>query len=130
LTTEKSDTEYLFVYGWLKSEYHHRLPFEMPGKLIGGAWVKGTLYQVADYPGIKLGTQGKVWGELYEVKVNYDWSAMDEYECALPSFTDNPEYRRVITQSYFNATSMSCWVYEYLHPLSPEKRIHSGRFDG
>ena len=127
-TFTMAEPHYLFVYGWLKTEHQHRLPFSMPRKLIGKAWVSGGLYYVAEYPGIRLDETGQVWGELYEVPDEYDWTDMDEYEYALPTVTENAEYQRIQTQAHIDGTSYYCWIYEYLHPLSKDKCIDSGEF--
>ena len=121
-------TEYLFVYGWLKQKYHRDLPFEMPKKKIGDGFVYGKLFYVADYPGLELGGSQLVFGELYEIPTQYDWSEMDHFEQSLPTIVDNPEYERVRATCYLSKEPYNCWVYQYLRDWDQNRLIAGGEF--
>ena len=73
-------------------------------KFLGEATVKGTLFDLGDYPGLLLDTSGQtVFGEVYEVDTE-TLKELDEFEATA-------DYRRFQTTVSVMETSINCWVY-------------------
>jgi gamma-glutamylcyclotransferase (GGCT)/AIG2-like uncharacterized protein YtfP len=120
--------KYLFVYGWLKSKYKNRRNFELPSIQVKKATILGSLYQVAEYPGLVLDQQYEVLGEAILVPTDFDWEIVDSYEHASPLILHNPEYKRVTSYCRIEDQEVQCWVYEYAREVLPETRVQSGDF--
>ena len=119
---------FLFTYGWLKKKYHKQLPFNMPSSFVGEAYTFGSLYKVAEYPGIKLIGNNKVFGEIYSIDKDFDWIQMDEFENASPTVKVAPEYRRVKVKCFIGVKEYQCWIYEFLDEPLQSNWIKSGIF--
>lgn len=122
------EDQYLFVYGWLKRNHHLQLPFEMPKIFLGEAYTYGMMYKVAEYPGIKLIGSNKVFGEIFELPPEFDWSKMDAFEHAAPYIEKDADYRRVQTTCYLDNEPLSCWIYEYIDEVKASDLIVSGQY--
>lgn len=89
-----ADTELVFVYGTLRR--HASNAFRMEG----GTWegmrtVRGRLYQISWYPGLKLSADaGRVIGEIWSVSPE-QLLALDEFEGVPAGELEGDEYRRV-----------------------------------
>lgn len=77
--------------------------------------VKGSLYDLGWFPGIKLGGTGEVVCEQITVK---DWQDVDRYEGFMP---DNPEDSLYIRTPYDDG-----FIYEFNREVNPIKLIQSG----
>jgi gamma-glutamylcyclotransferase (GGCT)/AIG2-like uncharacterized protein YtfP len=93
----------LYVYGTLR-----------PGNA-DTVKVKGQLYDLGWFPGIKLGGTGDVICEKIEVQ---DWSAVDRYEGYMPSDPANSLYIRVPFGDGF--------IYEFNRDVNPVKLVPTG----
>jgi gamma-glutamylcyclotransferase (GGCT)/AIG2-like uncharacterized protein YtfP len=59
----------VFVYGTLKSgEANNNVLRNVDAKLLGNAFIPGTLYDLGPYPGVRLEGAGVVYGELWQVE--------------------------------------------------------------
>ena len=118
-------TEYLFVYGTLRSDansvWHDRLiaPFFT---LVGTGKTAGRMYSLGEYPGLVECQDNitQVEGEIYSFDADVaSLEELDEYE-GCDAFTPQPhEYRR--TQAWVtldNGDEMYAWCYYYLGDVS------------
>ena len=59
----------VFVYGTLKREEpNHYILENVKGKFIDRATIKGTMYDLGAFPGIRLEGDGTIYGEVFEVE--------------------------------------------------------------
>ncbi|MFB6283159.1 MAG: gamma-glutamylcyclotransferase [Halobacteria archaeon] len=85
--------EYIANYGTLKREYIRKLDDavynQVKNKLryLGTCYIPGRLYEVGNYPGLKLGgaDMEKVEVELYEILESDIIDTLDRYEGYIPS---------------------------------------------
>jgi gamma-glutamylcyclotransferase (GGCT)/AIG2-like uncharacterized protein YtfP len=112
----------IFVYGTLLSGFtnpHARL-LQANGVLAGIGRVRGRLYNLGRYPAIRLGGEGWVRGELYELPPPV-LGTLDAYE--------GDEYKRVMAVVALDSgRRVRSWVYEYLKSLPEWRRILSGDY--
>lgn len=111
------DFELVFVYGTLRKEGSNG--FRMgSSRCLGAGTVGGDLYRIDWYPGLVLGGENAVIGELYEV-ARCDLSALDEYE--------GDAYRRKkVSVTMENGQAIEAWIWEYIQEISGLERIPSG----
>lgn len=86
-------------------------------ELLGAATIAGSLYRVDWYPGVKLGGQGRVKGEVYSVPESM-MAALDEYE--------GHEYTKKRVAIDGCALCAEALVWEYNQDISGLERIPSG----
>jgi gamma-glutamylcyclotransferase (GGCT)/AIG2-like uncharacterized protein YtfP len=114
----------LFVYGTLRrgcANRHARL-LETSARFLGRARIQARLYRIQWYPGITLKAEADEWvtGDLFRVRNPATWIALDQYE-------GSEEYQRVLTRAVVEGGELiRCWVYEYIGPVTEERRIVSG----
>jgi len=110
-------TDYLFAYGTLKSGL--ATP-EMAAtmkrlKFLGRGIVRGTLYNLGKYPGLRLEGADEVSGEVfafYDASVLTDLDAYEGYDSSKPS--DSLFVRKQRQVRLENGDKdLLCWVYEY-----------------
>ena len=123
----------LFVYGSLRSgfrspayEYISRY-FE----LVGDAKVKGTLFDLGDYPAAKpAGDEKFIIGELYRIRnvSEFPWAIgqLDDYEGVGVAFDETPLYHRDITDVYIDGNTTTAWIYWYHGDVEGKPVIESG----
>ena len=98
----------LFVYGSLRrgSGNPHAHALERDAQWLGPAVVKAETRVIGSYPGLKLGGNDVVRGEVWDVP-DAMLPALDEYE--------GEEYRRAVAQVTLDeGATVECWIYEYL----------------
>lgn len=97
--------ERVFVYGTLRRGDCRDLGVRYAGaRFVTTGWILGELFNLGDYPGVRLGGAARVVGEIFEVS-EMTLLQLDEME--------GSEYARVpvvVTGENFSATS--CWTYE------------------
>ena len=74
------------------------------------------------YPGMTLKAAVDEWvvGDLFQVRDPLTLAALDQYE-------GSTEYRRELTTAVLEGGErVQCWVYEYIGPVTEERRIVSG----
>jgi len=128
------EKNYLFAYGFLKTEFHGNLKTKTPaidGHLFGEGFYTGRIYQVDAYPGVIYdpSLSPHVKGEIFLLN-NPDrtLSILDKYEHAKPLITSDPDYERVLRPIHTASGIIECWVYEYLLPIDPGTELLKGEF--
>jgi gamma-glutamylcyclotransferase (GGCT)/AIG2-like uncharacterized protein YtfP len=119
--------DYLFVYGTLKPEL---APPEVAAvmrksKSLGSAVIRGFLYDLGKYPGLRLDAKGnEVWGEILEFGDSSVLRALDAYE---GYDSENPKQslfvRRRCQVRLGSGEVFPCWVYEYNRQPTASRRI-------
>lgn len=115
-------SEYLWVYGTLRrgcvNPHAHLL--RRAARYVGPARVQARLYRIKWYPGIRLGGDQWVTGDLFQLLDQAVLAELDRYE-------GSNEYRRVrAIAELASGERVKCWVYEYLGGVSESRRIASG----
>jgi len=96
----------VFVYGTLRRGSAGAMPKSFPkSRYIADAKVKGSLYDLGAYPGLRLNeSNSSVVGEVYEVD--------DETLSQLDDFEASSGYLRKQIEISLEAREMLCWTYE------------------
>jgi len=76
---------------------------------MGSTWVKGQLYSRGWYPGIRLGGEQKVLGEVYQVSAQL-LAQLDELEEVAP--VPSGEYQRIQMEVECAGQQLLCEIYE------------------
>ncbi|MBI2727083.1 MAG: gamma-glutamylcyclotransferase [Polaromonas sp.] len=112
------ETRHVFVYGTLCSGEQRDINNLNPRpRYIGEGSVPGTLYDLGSYPGIVLGGQGTVRGEVYRISAELE-TKLDEIEEVWPQQTGEYAKREVLVRLQRNGggdsdgRTASCLVYE------------------
>jgi gamma-glutamylcyclotransferase (GGCT)/AIG2-like uncharacterized protein YtfP len=123
----------IFVYGSLRSGFHHPA-YEYISRyfvLIGNAKVKGSLYDMGDYPAA-VSSDGNTFivGELYAIKQadEFGWAIaqLDDYEGIHAEQGEIALYKREQTTVYINDTETQAWIYWFNGDVSRGTCIESG----
>ncbi|HWP38656.1 MAG TPA: gamma-glutamylcyclotransferase family protein [Gemmatimonadales bacterium] len=126
----RSAPRHLFAYGTLQPRF---VPAEVACFLrnthaVGAATVRGTLYDLGQYPGlVRDGVGGrKVSGTMLELPPPPQDQALlhelDRYE--------GPEFRRARCVAWQGQQRVTCWAYVLRHPPSPGTHpISTGRWE-
>ncbi|MGB4118076.1 MAG: gamma-glutamylcyclotransferase family protein [Polaromonas sp.] len=103
-------TRHVFVYGTLRRGQERDINRLQPTPLfIGHAQIKGTLYNLGSYPGVRLGGTQWVHGEVYHISAELE-RQLDDIEEVLPQQTGEYARREVLVQCAGEA--LLCLVYE------------------
>jgi gamma-glutamylcyclotransferase (GGCT)/AIG2-like uncharacterized protein YtfP len=116
---------HVFVYGTLRRHGRNDIArFRPVPVFVGEASVAGTLYDLGAYPGIVLGGEGRVVGEIYRIEPEVE-AALDRLEEVADD--DSGEYIRRLVHVAFDAQWLDCLVYE-IHPMriAGRRMIESG----
>lgn len=106
--------ERIFLYGTLRrGASRDATRFYSGVEFIVTARVRGRLYDLGEYPGLRLdGTADWVVGEVFDVTPGA-LAGLDEWEGIPAGATEGGEYRRlradVVTEG---GGTLPCWVYE------------------
>ena len=105
----------MFIYGTLRSGGVGAMSVRFPdAKFIAETQVGGSLYDLGDYPGLRLDeSDSPVVGEVYEV----DDKTLNE----LDAFEAASRYRRKTVEISLDSGGRNCWTYE------PEPEFYSLR---
>jgi gamma-glutamylcyclotransferase (GGCT)/AIG2-like uncharacterized protein YtfP len=133
---DTADTLDLFVYGTLRDDPAHEMFHVLArnAKFVGEATVAGRLYDLGEYPGLVLSSDGtdRVKGELYrlnEATAKNALSVLDDYEGLGATDPLPHEYRRaLVTACLTDGRSITAWAYILDRPSSSLPRIMSGDF--
>jgi gamma-glutamylcyclotransferase (GGCT)/AIG2-like uncharacterized protein YtfP len=111
----------LFVYGTL---HPARAPREIAAaarrlKSIGPATIRGTLYNLGEYPGVVLDATGPpIPGELFTVPDATTLAALDAYEDFRPGDPPGSLFLRVeTTATKPDGSLVTCLIYAYNGPV-------------
>jgi gamma-glutamylcyclotransferase (GGCT)/AIG2-like uncharacterized protein YtfP len=123
----------LFVYGSLRSGFHHPA-YEYISKyfkFLSNAKVKGYLYDMGNFPAaIPTTDEAYLIGELYELKNTADFSwaieQLDDYEGVLPEEGEVCMYRREVTTVLFSNDITEAWIYWFNGTIDHQPIISSG----
>jgi gamma-glutamylcyclotransferase (GGCT)/AIG2-like uncharacterized protein YtfP len=122
----------VFLYGTLMSGFHRpgRPRFDHVLLPLGRGWIRGTLYDLGIYPAAVPGTEGLVWGEVYEMADREAvLDALDEIEAYNEAEPDTSLYHRVEAPvTLDDGRVVTAWVYFYNAPLGRAERIESGDY--
>lgn len=123
---EHSSARRVFVYGTLRAGGSNDIRrFRPLPQWVGRGAVAGTLYDLGAYPGVTLGGDGRVVGEVYTVCAAVE-AALDHLEEV--RHDDNGEYRRrMVRVTVEGVGDVECLVYE-IHPERVREAavIHGG----
>ena len=122
--------QYIFVYGTLRSDYHHKAHSYMARffSLKGKASVQGKLYDAIEYPaGVPTTEDQRITGELYVIKnaaeMDKAMQVLDEYE---GSYDGPALFRRELVDVQLENEVVKAWIYWYNRPVEGKKWIASG----
>jgi gamma-glutamylcyclotransferase (GGCT)/AIG2-like uncharacterized protein YtfP len=123
----------IFVYGSLRSGFHHPA-YEYISRyfvLIGNAKVKGSLYDMGEYPAaVPSNGNDCIVGELYAIKQadEFGWAIaqLDDYEGIHAEQGEIALYKREQTTVYINDTETLAWIYWFNGDVSSGTPIESG----
>ncbi len=122
-----SEPDLLFVYGTLRPGLATGEPLVLVRGLehVDAATVRGILYDLGAYPGMRLG-EGVVHGDVLRISEPAVLEAFDRYEeCGGAC----PLFQRVITHAVLcNGSEVPAWVYLYNRPVTGAARIESGDY--
>ena len=121
----------LFAYGTLmRGHRSHGLLESRLRRIHGEARIEGAaLVQIDWYPGLVLGSDGSVHGELYEVDDAPSLlSELDAYEDFLGYGHPDSLYRRSLVNALTERGATLAWTYIYLGDPSAFPLISSGRW--
>jgi len=123
----------LFVYGSLRSGFHHPA-YEYISKyftLISEARVKGKMYDLGSYPAAVPTTDDYfIIGELYDLKnpSDFAWAIeqLDDYEGLNPEEGEMQLYKRELAEVFHNDRQATAWIYWYNGTVEGQPLIVSG----
>ena len=111
---------HVFVYGTLRrGDVRDITHLQPPPVFVGMASVQGVLYNLGDYPGLLLGGEGRVTGEVYAITAALE-QQLDNIEEVWPQPTGEYSKREVTVQLHQHpanhaapeAVGVFCLVYE------------------
>jgi gamma-glutamylcyclotransferase (GGCT)/AIG2-like uncharacterized protein YtfP len=124
--------EYVFFYGTLMT------PFNRPGrkqidqhlKYTGRGSIAAKLFDLGIYPAAVPATEGRVWGEVYEMlSPGAVLPTLDEIEGYRAGESETSLYNRVKTPvTLESGHTIDAWAYFYNAPLGGAQRIESGDY--
>lgn len=101
---------HVFVYGTLRRGDDNDITRLKPAPVfLGTALVSGTMYDLGAYPGVRLGGEGLVQGEVYAIMPALE-AQLDEIEAVYPQERD--EYFKRIVPVTVQGRTFACIVYE------------------
>jgi len=131
-TEEKFKSDYLFVYGTLRSTCESAAHKEYLGSadFVSPAKTRGKLYLVDYYPGLVLSeTEHWAMGEVYLIENEAQLHELDVYEgCAKKSPQPHEYERRIVNAVLSSGEHINAWAYVYKQDTSNFKVIDSGDF--
>ena len=97
---------------------------------IGRGSIAAALYDLGIYPAAVPSTEGRVWGEVYDVADPPTvLAALDEIEGYRPEDHDRSLYTRAeVDVALADGTEARAWVYFYNAPLGQAPQIPSGDY--
>jgi len=130
-TSSPAAPDTLFAYGTLLrgQPSYERLAPRMR-QVRGPARIEGaSLLRIDWYPGLVLGANGQVHGELYELEdIDLVLGELDDYEDFAGYGQAGSLYRRSLISTHTDTGSTLAWTYIYLGDPGPFPSIPSGRW--
>jgi gamma-glutamylcyclotransferase (GGCT)/AIG2-like uncharacterized protein YtfP len=101
---------YVFVYGTLRQGEQRDINRLQPAPVfISNSQIKGTLYNLGSYPGVRLGGERWVQGEVYQISPELE-RQLDDIEEVWPQPTGEYVKREVVVLCA--GMDLTCLVYE------------------
>ncbi len=101
---------YVFVYGTLRRGQERDINRLQPSPIfIGNGQIHGTLYDMGNYPGVRLSGTQSVQGEVYQITPELE-RQLDDIEEVWPQETGEYVRREVVVQCA--GRELICLVYE------------------
>lgn len=124
----------IFVYGTLcrrvANNQHQRLGPH--AQYLGLATTKGQLFHIERYPGLILGGDKTVLGELYTLPQKHiaaTLNILDDYEGCTDNYPKPWEYTRMLCDCTDHKGQIwSAWTYIYCWPIENRTRVESGDY--
>ena len=116
---------HIFVYGTLRKDQHANKLFgvEACAEYVSTTTLPGSLYDLGAFPGYIPGEEGKVTGDVYELKDRSIISDLDRYE----GFDiRHPQQSLYIRRTAVCEDGTEVFVYVYNNPVNVVHRIPSG----
>ncbi|HEY2432735.1 MAG TPA: gamma-glutamylcyclotransferase family protein [Vicinamibacterales bacterium] len=127
-------SELVFFYGTLMAGFDRRRRAGIDDKLryLGRAETHGALFDLGLYPALVPASEGRVWGELYDMSdPPAVLAALDDIEGYRPEDPDRSLYARAQTDVALpDGSHARAWAYFYNAPLGKAPRIASGDYLG
>jgi gamma-glutamylcyclotransferase (GGCT)/AIG2-like uncharacterized protein YtfP len=124
--------ELVFFYGTLMAGFDRRRRAGIDDKLkyMGRGAIQGALFDLGLYPALVAATDGRVWGEVYEMtEPPTVLAALDDIEGYRHDDPDRSLYTRAQTGVTLpDGSGAKAWVYFYNAPLGKAQRIQSGDY--
>lgn len=124
--------ELAFFYGTLMTGFDRRRRAGIEHKLqyVDRGWINAALFDLGIYPAAVPTSDGKVWGEVYEMREPGPvLAALDEIEGHTPTDPDRSLYRRAqVPATLGDGRVVDAWVYFYNAPLGQAPQIASGDY--
>jgi len=117
--------ELVFVYGTLRrgGTNHFRIS---GADLVAEGTVKGRIYRISWYPGLVLGDEGQVKGEVYSVDAA-QLLELDAFEGLSAGEVEGSEYRRVKAVVFRpDGKTIPAWVWEWIGPFDVKDLLAQG----
>ena len=130
----EENTEYLWVYGTLKSTHSHpmQLKLRQYAHFVHTGIYQGKLYRIDWYPALVPSDHPSdvVHGEVYQIQNRQLlFQALDQYEGYSGSDLENSEYiRKIESVKTEDGCSLNCWMYVYNRSVDSYPVIQSGVF--
>ena len=125
-------TDLVFFYGTLMAGFDRRRRAGIDDKLkyMGRGAIAGALFDLGLYPALVASSEGRVWGEVYDMAdAPRVLAALDEIEGYRHDDPDRSLYTRAQTDVTLpDGSRARAWVYFYNAPLGRAQRIPSGDY--
>jgi gamma-glutamylcyclotransferase (GGCT)/AIG2-like uncharacterized protein YtfP len=126
-------THLLFVYGSLRSGFHHPA-YQYISRYfhaLGPARVKGTLYDMGTFPAARPDGPGTyIVGELYQIKQKDEWDwaigQLDDYEGVQADEEGPALYERNLVTVEIGDKTEIAWIYWYAGAVGERPIVSSG----
>jgi gamma-glutamylcyclotransferase (GGCT)/AIG2-like uncharacterized protein YtfP len=122
----------IFFYGTLRTGFNRttRAGLDDFLKFAGRGWINGKLFDLGIYPAAVPASDGRVWGEVFEmVDAPTVLAALDRIEGHRPAEPERSLYQRVrVAATLEDGRKEDVWVYFYNAPLGRAQRIASGDY--
>lgn len=124
--------ELAFFYGTLMTGFDRRRRAGIESKLryVGRGWIQAALFDLGIYPAAIPSSEGRVWGEVYEMlEPRAVLAVLDEIEGYSPEDPNRSLYTRErVPATLEDGRTVDVWVYFYNAPLGQAPLIASGDY--
>ena len=125
-------TNFVFFYGTLMTGFDRRGRTGIDPRLsyVGRGSIGAALFDLGIYPAAVPASEGRVWGEVYEMSGPAPiLAALDEIEGHRPTDPDRSLYTRSeIPVQLEDGRTVEAWAYFYNAPLGQAPRIPPGDY--